>query len=80
MSEPKNIVDQKRNDRVITSDSSSDSTGVGQSQAGFKGPGGSVSQPGGVKPHSSKILNKLDPRFDADRLQEAKEGKLDETK
>ena len=44
----------------------------------FPGPGTSASKTGGIHPHSSKLLNKLDPRFDADRLQEAAEGRLKE--
>ncbi|KAL4804060.1 hypothetical protein BDV18DRAFT_143744 [Aspergillus unguis] len=28
------------------------------------------------KPHSSKIMNKLDPRYDSDMLEEQEKGKL----
>ncbi|KAL5365247.1 hypothetical protein BJX96DRAFT_179667 [Aspergillus floccosus] len=36
----------------------------------FAGPGKSATAPEKPKPHASKILNKLDPRFDQDILEE----------
>lgn len=50
----------------------------GEESPGFTRPGSSASEPGGVQSHDSKVLNKLDPRFDADRLHEQQEGRLKE--
>ena len=44
---------------------------AGENVPGFKGPGSSASKQGGIQPHSNKVMNRVDPRFDADRLQEA---------
>ena len=37
----------------------------------FKGSGSSASKQGGIQPHSNKVMNRVDPRFDADQLQGA---------
>jgi hypothetical protein len=47
-----------------------------KSAPAFAGPGTSASKPGGVKAHRFKILNKLDPRLNADILEHAKNGTL----
>lgn len=33
-------------------------------QPTYPGPGGNASAPSGARPHSSKLMNKLDPRYD----------------
>ncbi|RAH86218.1 hypothetical protein BO86DRAFT_406584 [Aspergillus japonicus CBS 114.51] len=39
-------------------------------QPSFSGPGAHTSAASTTKPHGNKILNKLDPRFDSDMLEE----------
>ncbi|PYH40695.1 uncharacterized protein BP01DRAFT_269434, partial [Aspergillus saccharolyticus JOP 1030-1] len=39
-------------------------------QPSFSGPGASTSAASTTKPHGNKLLNKLDPRFDSDMLEE----------
>ena len=38
------------------------------SQPRFAGPGANTTAPSTSKPHSNKLLNKLDPRYDSDIL------------
>lgn len=42
----------------------------------FPGPGSDASAGEKPKPHDSKILNKLDPRFDADMIEAKEKGEL----
>ncbi|RAL13121.1 uncharacterized protein BO97DRAFT_44065 [Aspergillus homomorphus CBS 101889] len=39
-------------------------------QPSFSGPGANTSAASTTKPHGNKMLNKLDPRFDSDMLEE----------
>ncbi|TPR01290.1 hypothetical protein CAN33_0038565 [Aspergillus niger] len=43
------------------------------SQPRFPGPGSSTTAPSTSKPHSNKLLNKLDPRYDSDVLESEKQ-------
>jgi hypothetical protein len=45
----------------------------------FEGPGAKATAPETSKPHSSKIMNKLDPRFDSDVLEQRDQGKTGRT-
>lgn len=47
------------------------------SNRGFPGPGQSASSPKKPRGHSSKVLNKLDPRLNADLLEAKKRGEFD---
>jgi hypothetical protein len=58
--------------------SSKNSNTSNEGSTKFSGPGTSASKPGGVQPHSSKLLNKLDPRLDSDLIEEVNEGRLKE--
>lgn len=41
-------------------------------QPSFPGPGENATAKDPIEPHSSKVLNKLDPRFDSDILEKTK--------
>lgn len=43
--------------------------------ASFPGPGGNATARAPQKPHSSKMLNKLDPRYDSDIIEAAEKEK-----
>lgn len=74
MSEPvqSKVPPSQREDAKKTrevSDKRSNEPGVG-------GPGASATAPEKPKPHSNKVLNKLDPRFDHDALEAQEKGEL----
>ncbi|KAJ5197724.1 uncharacterized protein N7498_006841 [Penicillium cinerascens] len=46
-------------------------------EPGIHGPGASASAPEKPKAHSSKVLNKLDPKQDSDALEAQRRGELD---
>ena len=46
-------------------------------QPSYPGPGSNATASETAKPHSSKVLNKLDPRFDEDILETAKREQYD---
>lgn len=54
-----------------------DDAGKSSQEPGFEGPGASVTAPEKPKAHSSKILNKLDPRQDSDTLEAQRRGEFD---
>lgn len=51
--------------------------GKSSTEPGIQGPGASTTAPEKAKPHSSKILNKLDPRHDSDAVDAQQKGELD---
>ncbi|KAJ5999356.1 hypothetical protein N7451_007166 [Penicillium sp. IBT 35674x] len=53
-----------------------DDAGKPSQESGVQGPGASATAPEKPKPHSSKILNKLDPRQDSDVLEAQQKGEL----
>ncbi|GKZ36045.1 hypothetical protein AbraIFM66950_006920 [Aspergillus brasiliensis] len=61
------LVDHNNNDQTDPEDSAS--------QPRFPGPGSSTTAPSTSKPHSNKLLNKLDPRYDSDVLEAQQEEK-----
>ena len=68
--QPSAVPHQQREDPKKTWD---DKVGDKKSQGpGFPGPGSSTTAPEKPKGHSSKVMNKLDPRVDED-VMEAKE-------
>lgn len=74
MTEPiqSNIPPSQREDhKKANAGSSKEST-----QPGIAGPGASASAPEKPKPHDSKIMNKLDPRFDQDALEAHQRGEV----
>ncbi|RAK93363.1 hypothetical protein BO79DRAFT_223848 [Aspergillus costaricaensis CBS 115574] len=63
----KNVDPIDHNDQTDPEDSAS--------QPRFPGPGSSTTAPSTSKPHSNKLLNKLDPRYDNDVLESEKQEK-----
>ncbi|OQD73089.1 hypothetical protein PENDEC_c017G06051 [Penicillium decumbens] len=51
--------------------------GKSSQEPGMQGPGASATAPEKPKAHSSKILNKLDPRHDSDTIEAQRRGELD---
>lgn len=45
-------------------------------EPGIAGPGASATAPVKPKPHDSKVMNKLDPRFDEDMLEAKEKGEV----
>jgi hypothetical protein len=59
-----------REQRAEASEAYPDRPRESSQNPGFPGPGQSATAPEKPKPHGSKILNKLDPRFDHDIFEE----------
>lgn len=74
MSEPiqSNIPPAQRAEYMKTKESSSKAP----TEPGIAGPGASATAPEKPKPHDSKIMNKLDPRFDEKVLEAQQKGEL----
>lgn len=74
MSEPiqSNIPPSQREEYMKAKESSNKAP----TEPGVAGPGASATAPEKPKPHDSKIINKLDPRFDEDVLEAEKRGEL----
>lgn len=70
---PSAIPDKQRDDP----NKSWGDAGKSSQKSGIQGPGASATAPEKPKAHSSKILNKLDPRQDADIIEAQRRGELD---
>lgn len=66
---PAQRVDAKKTAELLGKDKEADQPGVG-------GPGAAATAPEKPKPHDSKLLNKLDPRFDEDMLEAQQKGEV----
>ncbi|RAK95076.1 uncharacterized protein BO80DRAFT_460068 [Aspergillus ibericus CBS 121593] len=62
----RDFLDAKNVEPIDQNDSDLDESA---SQPRFSGPGANTTAPSTSKPHSNKLLNKLDPRYDSDILE-----------
>ncbi|OJJ52735.1 hypothetical protein ASPSYDRAFT_51430 [Aspergillus sydowii CBS 593.65] len=60
----------------INPDNAAASSGSLEPGSNSQGPGASATSAQKPKPHDSKVLNKLDPRFDSDALEAQAKGQL----
>ncbi|KAL2850642.1 hypothetical protein BJY01DRAFT_245342 [Aspergillus pseudoustus] len=65
--------------RTLAKDQDVATTGAASEKPSFNGPGGasaSTTSSQNPKPHSSRLLNKLDPRYNSDILEAQQKGKI----
>lgn len=77
-SNPTNLTQRQPTDARnvdINPKSAHDTTDKAPNEGSFPGPGGNATARAPQQPHSSKVLNKLDPRYDSDIIEAAEKEK-----